>query len=156
MGIGPDRKTDDVVRRDCLFGAPRRLICAQGHPLAARGQVAWDESTDIRWITCATEFTHDLMSMLRRVTPLEDGSRTLDVRHLATAIALAGRGLGITVAPDYVMPFAAPPGATTVELVNPSISRRFFVYSLAERSLMPAAETFLAPTREPCQRSVVA
>lgn len=154
IGIGPERRTDDDVRRDFLFEVPLRLICAQGHPLAARNQVAWDEITDMRWITYSTEFTHDLMSMLRRETPMEDGSRTLDVRHLTTAIALAGRGLGITVAPDYVMPFAAPLGATTVELINPSISRRFFVYSLAERSLMPAAETFLALMREQFHRPV--
>jgi DNA-binding transcriptional LysR family regulator len=148
IGIGPERRTDEDVHRDFLFEVPLRLICAQNHPLAARRQVAWDEITDIRWINYSTEFTQDLMSMLRRGNLLEASTRVLDVRHLTTAIALAGRGLGITVAPDYVTPFAAPLGATTIELINPVISRRFFVYSLAERSLMPAAETFLALLRE--------
>lgn len=142
IGIGPERHTDEDIDREFLCWVPMCLICPSTHPLANRGSVSWHEVLGERWIIYSSEFTQELINTLERHhVSLRVGDAT-EVRYITTAVSMIGRGLGVTVAPDYVRSLAAHFGASAVTLDGPSIERRFFAYTRHDQAPTPVAQAF--------------
>jgi DNA-binding transcriptional LysR family regulator len=56
---------------------------------------------------------------------------------------MVAAGLGITVCLPYAQPLVERYGLAMRQLEGPALSRRFFVYTRAQRSLSPAADSFI-------------
>lgn len=147
LGIGPDRPSGEEVTRRFLMNVPLRLVCHQGHPAYGRASVAWKDLREERWIGYSNEFNRFLERSLHAQGhdfPLDTVS---DVGFITTALALAGHGMGVLVAPEYARGFADNFGVRFVPLRGPALQREYFVYQRKGQSLSPAAEAFLALLR---------
>jgi DNA-binding transcriptional LysR family regulator len=56
---------------------------------------------------------------------------------------MVSAGLGITVCLPYAQPLVDRYQLVMRQLEGPAMTRRFFVYTRAQRSLSPAAESFI-------------
>ena len=143
LGIGPERLTGDDVTRSFLMNVPIRFVCPKGHPAYERASVSWKDLRDERWISYSHEFGRHVERALHTHGHDFALNTASDVGFLTTAMALAGHGMGVLLAPEYARSFADNFGVRFVPLRAPAIQREYFVYQRKGQSLSPAAETFL-------------
>jgi len=148
LGIGPDRHTGDDVTRSFLMNVPLRFVCPEGHPAHDRASVAWKDLREERWITYSSEFTRHLERSLHAHGHDFALNAVSDVGFLTTALALAGHGRGVLVAPEYARSFAGNFGVRFIPLRGPAVQREYFVYQRKGQSLSPAGAAFLALLRQ--------
>lgn len=148
LGIGPDRLTGDDVTRSFLMNVPLRFVCPEGHPAYDRASVSWKDLREERWIGYSNEFTRHLERSLHAHGHDFALNTVSDVGFLTTALALAGHGMGVLVAPEYARAFAGNFGVRFIPLRGPAVQREYFVYQRKGQSLSPAGAAFLALLRQ--------
>jgi len=144
LGIGPEREPSAQVDAAVLFEMPFVLVFPQGHPLEARQRATWSDLADYPFISLQGEFTERLVSDMHsapRDVPLHPAN---EVTFMTTALAMVSAGLGITVCLPYAEPLVKLYQLRMRLLHEPELTRRFFVYTRARRSLSPAADSFIA------------
>ncbi len=144
MTIGPDLAIGpEYVRRPVL--ADRHwLICRADHPLAARSRARWADVARHPFIAPTRDFMKRLVPELAaqpRPVRLEPA---FEVSYMTTALGLAAAGLGVTACPSYSQPIVRGYGLTMLPLTAPVFYREVCAFTLAGRSLSPAAQAFLA------------
>ncbi len=143
IGIGPEREPTPQLEVRELFEMPFALVFPQGHPLESADRVTWQDVTRFPFIALQGQFTERLladMHALLREVPLKPAN---EVTFMTTALAMVSAGLGITVCLPYAEPLARLYQLRMRPLEEPVLTRRFFVYTRAGRSLSPAAESFI-------------
>ena len=143
IGIGPERDPMPQLQARELFEMPFALVFPEGHPLAQVERVTWQDVARYPFIALQGQFTErlqaDMHALLRdvRLSPANE------VTFMTTALAMVSAGLGITVCLPYAEPLAQLYRLRMRTLEEPVLTRRFFVYTRAGRSLSPAAESFI-------------
>lgn len=132
------------VERLPLFEEPFFLVLPAGHRLAGRRSIAWAELRGERMVA-----THALSENRRLVDAAMAEARVhlawqVEVRHLATAFAMAAAGVGLAALPAAALPATLPPGLAAVRLARPALARRIGLLTPRERHLTPAARALLA------------
>jgi DNA-binding transcriptional LysR family regulator len=132
------------VERIPLFEEPFFLVMRADHRLARQDAVAW---TDLRGEPAIS--THTPSENRRLVEAALTEARVnadwrVEVRHLATAVAMAAAGVGVTPLPASALPEPLPPGLAAVRLVRPALTRRVGLLTPRERQLSPAARHLMA------------
>ena len=143
FGIGPEREAVPQLEARELFDMPFSLVFPQGHPLEARPRVTWQDVTRYPFIALQGQFTERLqadMQALLRDVQLKPAN---EVAFMTTALAMVSAGLGITVCLPYAEPLVRLHRLHMRVLEEPRLTRRFFVYTRAGRSLSPAATSFI-------------
>lgn len=144
VGIGPERDAAAQIDAALLFEMPFVLVFPQGHPLEARERVTWQDLADHPFISLQGQFTERLLSDMHsalRDVPLNPAN---EVTFMTTALAMVAANLGVTVCLPYAAPLVKLYQLHMRQLHEPELSRRFFVYTRANRSPSPAAESFIA------------
>lgn len=131
------------VERVPLFEEPFFLVLPKDHRLAERGAVAWAELRDEKMVS-----THAISENRRLVDAALDQARVhtswrVEVRHLATALAMVAAGCGIIALPASALPEPMPPNLTTLRLMRPALTRRVGLLSPRARQLSPAARSLM-------------
>lgn len=147
IAIGPERTVRDDIASEFLWQVPIHVVCANDHPLARRRHVRWQDLRRQRWVVYSAEFTRHLERTLAEYDVQLGMERTTAVNHLTTALALSGRGLGLTAAPAYAQALAPHFGVRFLPMRGPSIDRAFFVYHRRGYPLSPATSAFVAMLR---------
>lgn len=143
IGIGPEREHMPQLQARELFEMPFALVFPEGHPLEQAARVTWQDVARYPFIALQGQFTErlqaDMHALLRdvRLSPANE------VTFMTTALAMVSAGLGITVCLPYAEPLAQLYRLRMRPLEEPVLTRRFFVYTRAGRSLSPAAESFI-------------
>jgi DNA-binding transcriptional LysR family regulator len=131
---GPGRYVDlPLYHTDCLL-----------NPLEQREQVTWSDLADYPFISLQGQFTERLLSDMHsslRDIPLNPAN---EVTFMTTALAMVSAGLGVTVCLPYAEPLVRLYKLHMRQLHDPELTRRFFVYTRQNRSLSPAADSFIA------------
>jgi DNA-binding transcriptional LysR family regulator len=146
VGIGPEREPAPQLEARELFEMPFSLVFPQGHPLENSERVTWQDLARHPFIALQGQFTQRLqadmsaMSALLRDVSLKPAN---EVTFMTTALAMVSAGLGITVCLPYAEPLVRLYNLHMRPLEEPQLTRRFFVYTRAGRSLSPAAQSFI-------------
>lgn len=144
LGIGPEREPAAHIGSQVLFEMPFVLVFPQGHPLEQRERVTWQDLADYPFISLQGQFTERLLSDMHRSlreVPLNPAN---EVTFMTTALAMVAAGLGVTACLPYAEPLVKAYRLHMRQLHDPELTRRFFVYTRDNRSLSPAAESFIA------------
>ncbi|NKE44048.1 LysR family transcriptional regulator [Roseomonas frigidaquae] len=141
------------VERVPLFDEPFFLVVPADHRLAQRGSAAWAELRDEKMVS-----THAISENRRLVDAALDQARVpttwrVEVRHLATAIAMVAAGAGIVALPASALPEPLPASLATLRLVRPALTRRVGLLSPRERQLSPAARNLMSSIVEALRRA---
>jgi DNA-binding transcriptional LysR family regulator len=143
-GVGPER--DDTPELDArpLLDMAFEAVMPPGHPLESRARLAWSDLAGYPFISLRGQFTERLLAdmgeSLREATLKPEH----EVTFMTTALAMVAAGLGVTICMPYASALVRRHGLLTRPLVDPVLTRRFFIYSRGQRSLSPAAEAFTA------------
>ncbi|MDB5752146.1 MAG: LysR family transcriptional regulator [Ramlibacter sp.] len=143
IGIGPEREAMPQLQARELFEMPFALVFPEGHPLESAERVTWQDVAPYPFIALEGQFTERLladMHALLRDVPLKPAN---EVTFMTTALAMVSAGLGVTVCLPYAEPLVQLYRLRMRPLEEPVLTRRFFVYTRAGRSLSPAAESFI-------------
>lgn len=143
IGIGPEREAVPQLDARELFEMPFSLVFPRGHPLEESGRVTWQDVGRYPFIALQGQFTQRLladMDALLREASLKPAN---EVSFMTTALAMVSAGLGITVCLPYAEPLVQLYKLHMRPLEEPRLTRRFFVYTRAGRSLSPAADSFI-------------
>ncbi|WP_426209313.1 LysR family transcriptional regulator [Massilia sp. TWP1-3-3] len=144
LGIGPERDGTAQVNATVLFEMPFVMVYPRGHPLEQRARLTWSDLSDYPFISLQGQFTERLLSDMHsalREVPLNPAN---EVTFMTTALAMVSAGLGVTVCLPYAEPLVRLHQLNMRQLYEPELTRRFFVYRRENRSLSPAAESFIA------------
>ncbi len=144
FGIGPERDATAQIEAAVLFEMPFVMVFPRAHPLEARERVTWSDLSDYPFISLQGQFTERLLSDMHsalREVPLNPSN---EVTFMTTALAMVSAGLGVTVCLPYAEPLVRLHQLHMRQLHEPELTRRFFVYRRENRSLSPAAESFIA------------
>jgi DNA-binding transcriptional LysR family regulator len=143
-GIGPERDETPELDARLLLDMPFEAVLPPGHPLAGRQQLAWSDLAALPFISLRGQFTErllaDMGAALRDATLRPEH----EVTFMTTALAMVAAGLGVTVCMPYAAAEVRRHGLLTRPLVDPVLTRRFFIYTRGQRSLSPAADAFVA------------
>jgi DNA-binding transcriptional LysR family regulator len=143
IAIGPDTGASADFTRQPLLRDRHLLICPPDHPLTRKKRIRWKDVAAYPFIAP----TRDFMKRLAPELALADGAPVIEpvheVSYMTTAIGMVAGGLGVTACPSYSRPLAQGYGLEMRVLVDPEFYREVSVYSLANRSLSHAAESFV-------------
>jgi DNA-binding transcriptional LysR family regulator len=143
FGIGPERESMPQLEARELFEMPFSLVFPQGHPLEANERVTWQDVARYPFIALQGQFTERLLADMQALLREVQLKPANEVTFMTTALAMVSAGLGITVCLPYAEPLVRLHRLHMRVLEEPRLTRRFFVYTRAGRSLSPAAESFI-------------
>jgi DNA-binding transcriptional LysR family regulator len=143
FGIGPERESMPQLEARELFEMPFSLVFPQGHPLEANERVTWQDVARYPFIALQGQFTERLLADMQALLREVQLKPANEVAFMTTALAMVSAGLGITVCLPYAEPLVRLHRLHMRVLEEPRLTRRFFVYTRAGRSLSPAAESFI-------------
>lgn len=144
VGIGPERDAASQIEAAVLFEMPFAVVFPRGHALAERARVIWPDLASFPLISLQGQFTERLLSDMHSSLRDVQIKPANEVTFMTTALAMVAAGLGITVCLPYAQPLVKLHQLEMRQLHEPELTRRFFVYRRANRSLSPAAESFIA------------
>ncbi len=144
FGIGPEREPSTQVDAAVLFEMPFVIVFPQGHPLEARERLTWGDLADYPFIALQGQFTERLLSDMHVALRDVQLHPVNEVTFMTTALAMVSAGLGVTACLPYAEPLVRLYQLHMRRLVEPELTRRFFVYTRENRSLSPAADSFIS------------
>jgi DNA-binding transcriptional LysR family regulator len=133
------------LRIETVGGDHLVLVAAPGHPLAARGAVAWADLAGAALVSLGPE------SGVRALIDREAASagvalsHHMEVSQMASVVGLVAAGLGAGVLPSYAVRGAS--GVVHRPLEQPRVARPIHLARAGDRSLSPAAGAFAALIR---------
>ena len=138
VGIGPERDIGAEVDAQLLFEMPFVAVCPAGHPLASRSEVRWEDLNAHPLIALQGQFTERLLREMHTLSPYNE------VTFMTTALAMVASGLGVTACLPYAAPMVRRYGLEMRPLIEPELTRKFFIYTKSSRTPSPAAERFIS------------
>ncbi|MCP5232630.1 MAG: LysR family transcriptional regulator [Zoogloeaceae bacterium] len=142
FGVGPERDSNSEIESATLFELPFVAVFPPGHALAARREVSWADLAEFPLITLQGQFTERLavdVGSAQRGRALEPHT---SVAFMSTALSMVNAGLGVTVCITYAASLIRLYRLEMRPLVEPQVTRRFYVFTRNNRSLSPAAQRF--------------
>jgi len=140
LGIGPERDPNPHVEATMLFDLPFMAVMPAKHPLARRASLRWRDLAGAPLISLDGPFAERLAADLHGAA--RDFSVEAKVSFMSTALAMVSAGLGITVCIPYAGSLVRLYRLEMRPLIDPVVTRRFFVLGRSDRSLSPAAQAF--------------
>lgn len=148
MAIGPDMPVGPELLRRPVLRDRHWLICRPDHVLATRGRARWADVAHHPFIAPTRDFMKRLVPELAAQPRPVRIEPAFEVSYMTTALGLAASGLGVTACPSYSKPIVQGYGLAMMPLVAPVFYREVCAFTLAGRSLSPAAEAFVATLDE--------
>nr|WP_315391739.1 LysR family transcriptional regulator [uncultured Duganella sp.] len=148
FGIGPERDATTEIEAQPLFEMPFVAVFPAGHALEARARLTWADINDFPFIALQGQFTERLLRDMHASFRELSLNPYNEVTFMTTALAMVHAGLGVTVCLPYAEKMVELYGLRMRRLVDPELTRRFFVYTRNARALSPAADSFVAFLRE--------
>ena len=142
IGIGPERMLGADVAASELFSSEFCLVVRPEHKLADRTKITWRELAQESVITLQGPFTQRLVKELPKDVSERLFHADYEVNFLSTALGMTQRGLGVTVAMPYAKNWVDQHGLIMIPLYEPTIRRRFLLYTHKRRSPTPAVSAF--------------
>lgn len=145
LGIAP--VTEPTAEFDAVI-LMKTPLCAAFSPdssLARNEQLTWKDLQFERLITFLPEFSRRVLSKV----PNKHHPRNIsEVRRLNTALSMIRTRPGVTICPAFAGPFVEGFGLTFKPLIKPLIYLETLAFTRKGVALSPAAENFLAFTRD--------
>lgn len=143
IGLGPERASNPEIKASVLFELPFYAVFKVQHPLANKATVQWRELVRHRLITLQGEFTDRLTIELAKFDQDIRLTPAMTVNFMSSALSLVcADHQNATICIPYTANLVKQHGLQMRQLVDPVISRRFYILTKASRSLSPAAYAF--------------
>lgn len=142
FGVGPEREPSADIVAKTLFEMPFVVVFPKAHPLEKMKRVTWSAALRYPLIALQGEYTQrlrvDLHASLRDLVL----SPAHEVSFMTTALAMVSAGQGVTTCLPYASTLIKLHQLKSRLLLDPVISRKFFVFTRKDRPFSPAAQRF--------------
>lgn len=141
LGVGPARAVNEEFVTLPLFDLPFLAVFPEGHALGEQEQVSWADLARYPLISLRDDYTRLLNNQLVSMgqPALEPAS---EVAFMTTALSMVASGLGVTTCLAYAASLLDLHRLQRRELVEPTMTRRFFMYGRSGVRLGPVAQGF--------------
>ena len=153
LAIGPDMPAGAEFLRRPVLRDRHWLVCRPDHQLAAQSRVRWVDVARHPFVAPTRDFMKRLVPELAALPRPVRIEPAFEVSYMTTALGLAASGLGVTACPSYSKPIVHGYGLTMLPLLAPVFYREVCAFTLADRSLSPAADAFVATLHEVVRQS---
>ncbi len=143
FGVGPERDPNSDIIATPLFELPFMAVFPTGHPLQQLAEIRWADIVGYPLISLQGQFTERLLADLRRANRELPHSPTSEVAFMSTALAMVSAGLGVTVCIPYAASLVRLYQLEMHPLLDPEVTRRFYVLTRNGHTLSPAAQSFI-------------
>jgi DNA-binding transcriptional LysR family regulator len=140
LGIGPERDPNPHIEATTLFELPFMAVMPADHALTRRTSVRWSDLAGFPLISLGGPFAERLAADLHAAA--RDLTVEAKVSFMSTALSMVSAGMGITVCIPYAASLVRLYDLVMRPLIDPVVTRRFFVLGRSDRSLSPAAQAF--------------
>jgi DNA-binding transcriptional LysR family regulator len=140
FGIGPERDTNSDIRAALLFERPFMAVIPRGHILAQHTAIRWADLAQFPFISLRGQFTENLSFDLQTMHAL-NLSPTSEVAFMSTALSMVSVGFGLTACLSYAKSLVALHELEVRPLIEPVVTRAFYVFTRIGRSLSPEAQS---------------
>lgn len=142
IAIGPDVDTGGDVVKKVLLRDRHHVVCPKDHALVRQKDISWKHLSEWPFIAPTQDFMKRVNLALERHQPSLQIQPAHSVSYMTTAIGMVAAGLGVTVLPSYAAPLVESWGLTMRPLSKPSFFRELCIFTMARKSLSPAADSF--------------
>ncbi|MCB1900601.1 LysR family transcriptional regulator [Cognatazoarcus halotolerans] len=142
FGVGPERDSNSEITATTLFELPFVAVFPPGHALAGQHEVSWADLAEHPLITLQGQFTERLAVDLGSAPRSRALEPHTSVAFMSTALSMVNAGLGVTICITYAASLVRLYRLEMRPLVDPQVTRRFYVFTRNNRSLSPAAQSF--------------
>lgn len=126
-----------------LFEDPLVFICREGHPLAARDSLCWDDMRDVELVSVSS-FMATRVQMEAQLAPRGISLRArYEVQHHATALNLVAAGVGCAILPASTFREGDRPGVRRRAITQPVVQRQVVLLRRRGDTLSPAAQALV-------------
>lgn len=143
FGIGPERDANSDIAATTLFDGAFMAVYPPGHPLGQLPVIRWSDLMAYPVVTLQGQFTERLLQDLRAASRDLNLVPANEVAFMSTALAMVSNGLGVTICIPYASSLVTQNRLDMRPLVDPVVSRRFYVITRHGRTLSPAATSFM-------------
>lgn len=143
FGIGPERDPNSDITATALFEGPFMAVFPPGHALGELNEIRWADLVRYPVISLQGQFTERLAINLRAAVRGLTLAPVSEVAFMSTALSMVSAGLGVTTCIPYAASLVRLHRLEMRALSEPVVSRCFFVFTRKERSLSPAAQSFM-------------
>lgn len=143
IAVGPDRPLDNRIHSQMLFPSPWVVWFSQGHPLAKKKKVQWNDLSSYSITVAGRDHETQVARMMANLPVNERIEPTQVMENISTALGLAASGLTINLSPEYVKGLAEPMGLSMRVIQNPTVTRQVSLFFSAQRQVSPAAQNFI-------------
>lgn len=148
IGIGPERAPSIDILADELFASPFYLVVPKNHRLANQASISWEELESEYLITLRGNFTQRIIDELPKELSDKLFRSDYEVNFLSTALGMVQMGLGLTITLPHAKNWVQQHDLLMIPLVQPSVTRRFMLYTHKRRSNTPLISMFLKFLKE--------
>ena len=142
FGIAPQRASPPELVQQGLLKDRFCLLCAPGHPLAARGNITWARVLREPFVSLTQDFTARLQADLFRHSSALVLEPAHHVSFLTTALGMVKVGHGVTAQPMHAQALASAFGLVARPITSPVIYRQLSLFCKRNSSFSPAAASF--------------
>jgi DNA-binding transcriptional LysR family regulator len=143
IGIGPFRAPPGAVEPRPLWDEPIDLVFPADGLLSDAPAVGWETLSGETWIMYSGDFAMQMQQHALAAGGVRM-ARQIGVRGLTTALALVGRGMGISAAPRYARAFEPQFGVRLRAIAPARMAQSFQLYVRRGHALSAAARAFAA------------
>lgn len=143
FGIGPEREPNSDITATALFEGPFMAVFPPGHALGQLARICWADLMRYPFISLQGQFTERLATDLRAAVRGLTLAPANEVAFMSTALSMVSAGLGVSTCIPYAASLVRLYGLEMRALAEPVVNRCFFVFTRKDRSLSPAAQSFM-------------
>ena len=142
--IGPDGELDRAgLRRHPVLRDRHWLICRGDNPLGQRLPLQWQDLQGSHFIAPTRDFVARMRLVLGTDCEPLLTMPWMETSYFTTAFGLVSAGMGVTLCPTYAHSLVQAYGLRMLPVRGPTLDREVGAYSLPDRELSPAAQSFL-------------
>ena len=119
-----------------LMKEPFVLVCPERHPFARKTAVNWQALEGEPLVRIAPQTGNRVLIDDALGSRRENLDWRYEVQHVATAVAMARAGIGLTIVPQLALGVVDPSGIAAVPLRNPGVTRTLGI--VAKRGIPPS------------------
>lgn len=143
LGIALAGERHAELAETALFDDPLVFICRDGHALAGRASLRWEDMRGLDLVGVgsfmATRIQMDYQLARRGITL----TARYEVQHHATALNLVAAGVGCAILPASTFREGDRPGVRRLAITHPVVRRKVQLLRRRHADLSPAARAFV-------------
>jgi DNA-binding transcriptional LysR family regulator len=142
IAIGPEQPVAKGLSATTLFESRWVLWCHPKHPAASMKKVQWAELAPYTICAAGPDHEQSLAAVIGKLPPKKRFQVSEIVDNVTTALGIVAANIAVTMTPEFVQNVAAHTHLVKRPLIQPSLTRRYVLYTQTDPWVPEAVKEF--------------